>query len=299
MASHTPNRLQRIIRARDQLSAIYEPDCLLCEVRCGVARAENKRGACGLAADTPIYRRMLHFGEERELVPSYAVWLSGCNFLCTFCSDLDALRPPLPGSSWSIPALAEAIKTDLTSSRFPIRNLNFVGGDPSISLPYLADLAIALLEEVPDLPELLLNTNGYLTPEALRAAIDIFDIFVVDFKFGNDVCARQIAGPRRYLEALERNLDALATSGRNVWVRHLLMPGHLDCCTVPVLEACTRWPQAKVNVMPAFVAFNEPWAPLTAAEKRLGKELLVESGISLKYWDGRRLAQETTDSASS
>jgi putative pyruvate formate lyase activating enzyme len=282
-------RQARLERGRERLGAAYAPKCFLCEVRCGVERAAGKRGPCGLDDVTPVYRRLLHFGEERELVPSYAVWLAGCNFYCSFCSDEAALRPPLPGRAVSAEALAESIARDLLTTPYRVKNVNFVGGDPGVSLPYLADVALALLARVPELPPLLLNTNGYLTPEALEAAVDVFDVFVVDYKFGNDACARAIATPRRYTGVLDRNLERLARSGREVWVRHLLMPEHLSCCTVPVLERLAAWPALKVNVMPAFVGFGESWRSLRREEERRGRELLEGAALSHKYWAGERL----------
>jgi putative pyruvate formate lyase activating enzyme len=163
-------RLVRVERARQRLQALYEPECLLCEVRCRVNRRAGERGECGLAAETPVYRRLVHLGEELALVPSYTVWLSGCNFLCSFCSDAHALRPPLPGRVYPAEALAELIAGDLAASKRPVKNINFVGGEPSISLPYLCDVGLALLRRLPAAPPFLLNTNGYLTMGALEAA---------------------------------------------------------------------------------------------------------------------------------
>lgn len=283
-------RSARIVRARERLQAVYAPKCLLCEVRCAVNRAADARGVCGLAAETPVYRRLLHFGEERELVPSYTIWLAGCNFLCSFCSDEHALRPPLPGRVMSAEALGEAVAAELEATPYRVKNVNFVGGDPSISLPFLLDVAIALLERAPRVPPLLLNTNGYLTPEALAVALEVFEVFVVDYKFGNDRCAREIAMPRRYTAVLDRNLEALARSGREVWVRHLLMPDHLDCCTAPVLERLAAWPELRVNVMPAFVAFDDRWRSLRREETAQGRALLEAAPLARKYWAGERFA---------
>lgn len=62
------------------------------------------------------------------------------------------------------------------------------------------------------------------------------DIHVADFKFGNDACAERIAGVPRYVEIVERNLF-LARESADLIVRHLLLPGHFECCFLPV----ARW----------------------------------------------------------
>jgi putative pyruvate formate lyase activating enzyme len=263
---------------------------MLCEVQCGVDRSAGVRGACGLAESTPVYRRLIHLGEELPLVPSYAVWLAGCNFACSFCSDDHALRPPLPGEHLSATELADRIAADLTASTRQVRNINFVGGEPGISLPFIADVATALAERVERLPPLLLNTNGFLTTAALECAIELFEIFVVDWKFGNDECARQIGTPADYSAILERNLRLLEDSGRSVWVRHLLMPGHIDCCTHPVLARLeTHSEEIHVNVMPAFVAFDRRWSSLKAEEIASARAAYQKAAIGSRYWDGRPL----------
>jgi putative pyruvate formate lyase activating enzyme len=262
---------------------------MLCEIRCGVDRAGGQRGVCGLAEHTPVYRRMIHFGEERPLVPSYVIWLSGCNFLCTFCSELQHLRPDFPGEVLSPQTLAALIDDDLSTSRHRVKNLNFVGGEPAISLPYIADVVLALLERRERIPPLLLNTNGYLSPAVLEVALDMFEIFVVDLKFGNDRCARRLGGPKRYVETLHRVLELLHSSGREVWIRHLLMPDHIDCCTRPTLEAVVQWPDFRVNLMPAFVAFDRRWRSLRRDEVEAARRLFEQTDLPHRYWDGRPL----------
>ena len=44
------------------------------------------------------------------------------------------------------------------------------------------------------------------TPEAFRLLDGAVDVFVADFKYGNDQCAERIAKVDRYLEIVTRNL---------------------------------------------------------------------------------------------
>lgn len=303
----TPRWSLRAIR--DALDALHAP-CVLCEHRCGAMRRDGERGACGLDDGTVVYNRMLHVGEERELVPSYAIFLSGCSLLCSFCSEQEHLRPPFAGTTVTAADLAArvALHIEQLRQRIPlIRNINFVGGEPSIALPFIADFAAALEEALEAPPPLLLNTNGYLTPEAWALATHLCDLFVVDYKFGNDRCAESIGDIARYTQTLRRNLTALEAANSGVhqtasppvrpvelWVRHLVMPGHLECCTRP----CLAWlaqhlPSARVNVMPAFFPFrggtNTRWPQLDDEERERARQALVEARLPHPYWDGRRL----------
>jgi putative pyruvate formate lyase activating enzyme len=43
-------------------------------------------------------------------------------------------------------------------------------------------------------------------------------------------------------------------AGRRILVRHLLMPGHLDCCTRPVLQWLAQWPDLQVSLLAQYLA---------------------------------------------
>jgi putative pyruvate formate lyase activating enzyme len=271
-----------------RIDALFSP-CMACELRCGAARTQGQVGACGLGADSHVYNRLLHFGEEGPLVPSYTVYLSGCSMACSFCSEAAHLVAPFARPPTDPAAFARKVAPHLG----PARNVNFVGGEPSIQLPWIARF-VAELENCGTVPPLLCNTNGYMTPEGLEVALGLFSIWVVDLKFGNDRCAQQVSNTDDYDEVLRRNLRALHEAGVDLWVRHLLMPGHLDCCTRPVLAWCAEHlPNARVNVMPAFVPFphprNDTWDELDAPQRARGEAILRASGVHRPFFDGRSL----------
>ena len=291
---------------RERLEALYAP-CVLCEHRCGAMRPDGEQGACGLADEVVVYNRMLHMGEERELVPSYAMFTSGCSMLCSFCSEFEHLRPPFGRGGTEAGELAAKVAShlgQLAQQGIAAKNLNFVGGEPSIVLPWIASFVEALDELMEERPPILLNTNGYMTAEVLALATHLADIFVVDLKFGDDRCAEEIGDVPRYTEVLHRNLALLARSASGVgegglragvalWVRHLLMPDHLSCCTAPSLSwLAAHAPVARVNVMPAFFPFsggsNTRWRDLSAEEREEGRLLLDASGLVEGWFDGRR-----------
>jgi len=56
-----------------------------------------------------------------------------------------------------------------------------------------------------------------------------------------------------YWDTITHNLVLLADWGEDFSLRHLVMPGHVECCTYPVLEwIAARMPEAPVNVMAQF-----------------------------------------------
>jgi putative pyruvate formate lyase activating enzyme len=298
------------VQVGDRLRDLYSP-CVLCERRCGAHRTEGETGTCGLANEVFVYNRLIHLGEEGPLSPSYAIFLSGCSLACTFCSEWRHLQPPFERAPTTADELANAVISDLerAPARARPKNINFVGGEPTVALPFVAEFLAAADAIGAVLPAVLLNTNGFLTPSALALSTHLAELFVVDLKFGNDRCAQQVAGVGRYWGPLTRNLRALARQAFDddargnlhvplmpvtLWVRHLLMPGHLECCTEPSLAwLADNAPDAHVNVMPAFVpSFGDPrtrWPELSPSERHRAEVLLRDSRIMNAFFDGRSL----------
>jgi putative pyruvate formate lyase activating enzyme len=75
------------------------------------------------------------------------------------------------------------------------------------------------------------------------------DIYLTDFKFGNDACALRLCDAPGYLRVVTRN-HLMAASQGEVIVRHLVLPGHLECCTFPILDwLAEQMPSTPINVM--------------------------------------------------
>jgi putative pyruvate formate lyase activating enzyme len=102
----------------------------------------------------------------------------------------------------------------------------------------------------------------YLTPEAMQILSDVVDIWLPDFKWGNDRCAVNYSRIMRYFEVTSRN-HAMAYQNGDMIIRHLVMPGHVECCSKPILDwIAGNCPRALVNVMnqyrPEHLVLREP-----------------------------------------
>jgi putative pyruvate formate lyase activating enzyme len=137
-------------------------------------------------------------------------------------------------------------------------NINLVGGEPT---PNLHIIMQALNHTSVNVP-ILWNSNMYLTSEVMRILADVVDIWLPDFKWGNNHCALKYSRIMRYFEVVSRN-HAIAREDGDVIIRHLLMPGHVECCSKPVLNwIALNCPRALVNVMsqyrPEYLVLREP-----------------------------------------
>jgi putative pyruvate formate lyase activating enzyme len=241
--------------------------CFFCEWRCSVNRARGEKGVCGLDSRVRVATAFLHMGEEAPLVPSGTIFFTGCSFKCVYCQNWDISTRVENGAEVTPQELADiAVKLYLRGAK----NINYVGGNPDQQLHAILESLRYMDVNIP----LLWNTNMYMSTEALELLLDIVDIWLPDFKYGNDACARRLSGVQRYFEVVSRNHKTVCEAGRDIIIRHLVLPGHVECCTKPVLEwiskNCSR---ALVNIMDQYrpehlvARFPERWREIARRPK--------------------------------
>lgn len=202
--------------------------CNLCEHRCAANRQGGERGPCKADAIARVYKHRVEVGEESELVPAHLFYLSGCDLRCVFCIAEANAFDPRRGQ----PLTAEFFQEAVAWGRMQgARTLEWVGGEPTIHLPAILEA----MANCPGLPPVIWKSDFHFTDEALALLNGVVDVYLADFKFGNDACALRLAGIQRYGQIVTRNLIRAARQG-DLIVRHLLMPGHFDCCFRPVVS---------------------------------------------------------------
>jgi putative pyruvate formate lyase activating enzyme len=252
--------------------------CLLCEHRCGIDRSAGQRGPCK-AGDTPrLFRHRIEYGEELDLIPSHEFYLSGCDLRCVFCiAGIDAFDPSR-GRELTSDLFNDTVAWGVSQGA---RNIQWVGGEPTLHLPALLEL----MARCPDLPPVVWKSDFHFTPEALDLLDGAVDVYVADYKFGNEACAGRLGGGRDYLAIVQRNLLLAMDRGRLI-VRHLLMPGHLECCLVPVLNWLKEnLPDAEFSLRLGYLpswrssAFGELAHPLTKSDADAASRIVSDSGL--------------------
>jgi len=224
---------ERVEHARSVLQR-----CRLCHRRCGVDRTVGQRGFCGAGESARVYRHRGECGAEVALRPSHLFYLSGCNSRCGFCIGEHDAFDPLRGQPLNGRFLADALAVGRQQGAV---NLQWVGGEPTIHLPAILD-AMAGCET---LPPVVWKSNFFSTMECNALLDGIVDYFVADLKFGNDACARRIAGVEGYMDIVHQNL-LWAREKACLIVRHLVLPGHEACCLRPTLD----WLQRNLPTVP-------------------------------------------------
>lgn len=240
----------------------------------------GERGPCKAGVVPRLFRHRIEYGEERELIPSHLFYLSGCDLRCVFCIAEANAFDPSRGQALERSSFTAALDWGIAQGA---KTLQWVGGEPTIHLPAILDV-MAGCEE---LPPVVWKSDFHGSPEAFELLAGAVDVFVADFKFGNDRCAQRLAGIDNYLGTLTRNLR-LASSQADLIVRHLLLPGHFECCYQPIVRWMQReLPQAKFSLrdgyLPRWQAQHvaELQRPLPPSAGRQARELAQEARLNL------------------
>jgi len=219
--------------------------CHMCERRCGVNREQGEPGYCGVTGIPRIASNFLHFGEEAEIVPSHTVFFSGCTFRCAYCQNWDIAVDPRCGSPAEAVALAASLRDGAAQGS---RNANFVGGDPTPALHIILETLASLAEQGVNLP-IIWNSNMYASSQALCLLDGAIDVYLGDFRYGNNDCALRYSSAEDYFGVVSRNFLTAYRQGEII-LRQLLLPGHFSCCTAPIMQwVASRMPDVYFNLM--------------------------------------------------
>jgi putative pyruvate formate lyase activating enzyme len=202
--------------------------CRLCSHNCGVNRTTGERGRCGLGMDATVAECFVHIGEEGPINPSLVISLAGCGLRCRYCQQWAILTP----SAVAGRTLDRSLWTTIDATA--ARSLSFAGGNPDESvaavLAFLADS-----HEQPLLP-IVWNCHSYTSKVTLDLLDGVVDVYLADFKYGNDACGERLSGVASYMTVASAVIDGMLRQDVSVIVRLLVLPGHNECCSARILE---------------------------------------------------------------
>ncbi|HWN97503.1 MAG TPA: radical SAM protein [Methylomirabilota bacterium] len=208
-------------------------------------RIVGELGLCHAGVSARVFSAQLEVADELELIPTFAIAFSGCDLRCAFCITGAQSWNARAGESFDAIQLAAKVRRALARGA---RSVMILGGEPTIHLPSVIELVSAL----PDEARLVWKTNAHGSGEA-RALLDgLFDVWLADCKFGNDECAQRLARVPNYTAVVRENL-LWARAYSELIVRHLLMPGHVECCWRPIAAwLASELPGVKVSLRGGF-----------------------------------------------
>ncbi|MEM2487811.1 MAG: radical SAM protein, partial [Thermoproteota archaeon] len=194
-----------------------------------------------------------------------------CNFgPCVFCQNWDISSDPENGTEVDPRTLALISKRLRTEGA---ANINYVGGDPT---PNLHTILASLKHLNVNVPQLW-NSNMYCSVETMKLLAEVIDIWLPDFKYGNNECAKRLSKVDDYFEVVSRN-HKIAYENGDMIIRHLVLPNHIECCTKPVLKWISEnTPKVLVNIMeqyhPDYLVARNPEKYPDIARRPASKEM--------------------------
>ncbi|MHA1881799.1 MAG: radical SAM protein [Candidatus Thorarchaeota archaeon] len=248
-------QLSSLLDLKNEIAQRILQDCHFCERRCGINRLQDETGWCKLGASSRVSSAFLHTGEEAPLVPSGTIFFSSCCLACVFCQNADISTQPDSGqiiSEQELAAVAEELRKDGAI------NINYVGGDP---VPNTHTIIGSLRYQTSNVTQLW-NSSMFCSEETMNLLMGLMDVWLPDFKYGNNECGERLSGVKSYFDIVSRN-HLMAYESGEVIIRHLVLPNHIECCTIPLLEWIAKnLPNCMVNIMaqyrPEYRILREP-----------------------------------------
>lgn len=214
--------------------AEYE-HCTLCPRQCGADRYKTA-GYCGQTAELSIDSFLLHFGEEPPITHkrgSGTVFFNGCSLQCPYCQNMQISQQPVHPNVYTMDGFVSSLERLIDQGA---ENLNFV--TPDHYLPHIAAAVRHLRSKGIDITAVY-NCSGYDTVDNLKAASEVIDIFLIDYKYADKDCAAYCGMPdypdvaAKAVEYLLRTKGSLVCDkdGKGLSgtiVRHLILPSFTD-----------------------------------------------------------------------
>lgn len=215
--------------------------CELCEHLCKVNRWKGEKGFCQAGDKLTVSSQFWHHGEERFFVPSYTIFMGNkCSFRCLFCQNFDISQLDHFAEEFKPQELAWILDEQ---RRKGVLNWNWVGSEPTPSLFFILITLKYCNENCPN----IWNSNFYMSEKSMQLLKGIVDVYLSDFKYGDDKCAKRLSKVDNYLAIVKRN-HLLAFKDSELVIRHLILPNHFNCCSKPILDFIAKNFRDKVIV---------------------------------------------------
>ncbi|MEN3009226.1 radical SAM protein [Pseudothermotoga sp.] len=276
----------------DKLYELLE-SCTLCPRNCRVNRFGSKDGACRTGVKPIVSSFGPHFGEESFLVGfggSGTIFFTNCNLSCVFCQNW-TISQMHEGEEIEVKDLASIM---LKLQRMNCHNINLVS--PTHQVPMIVEALIYAFESGLRIP-IVYNCGGYESVQTLKLLEGIVDIYMPDFKYGDDEKALKYSKITNYTTIAKRSLEEMfrqvgplkiehGIATRGVFVRHLVMPNDVSSSERVLELIASVSVEIPVNIMaqyyPAFKAYNYPEINKRVTHDELDRALKKARELGLK-----------------
>ena len=232
--------------------------CTQCPRQCNVDRSFSK-GYCNEYEKIKIAKYCL-FNFEEPLISgkngSGAIFFCGCSLKCVFCQNYD-ISSLDRGKEISVEELAQIFKY-----------LESIGAE-NINLVNPTHYAIQIIEALkiyrPSIP-IVYNTHGYEKIETLKLLAPYIDVYLPDFKYYDNACAKKYSNCCDYVDVTKKALKFMREQKKDIIkdgkilsgmiVRHLIMPLMTDQSILILSWIKQNLPNTMVSLMAQYIPYG-------------------------------------------
>ena len=209
--------------------------CHLCPRNCSVNRLKEEKGFCKSGKNPIIASWNPHFGEEPPIsghLGSGTIFFTNCTLKCSFCQNY-----PISQLGEGNEETVEFLSSMMVSLQEKgCHNINLV-----TPTHFVLQILQALLFAIPKgfkIP-LVYNSSGYESLNTLKLLDGIIDIYLPDFKYGDDKQGKiysnvpdyfsktKLAIKEMYRQVGDLKLDKKGIARKGLLIRHLILPNDL------------------------------------------------------------------------
>ena len=213
-------------------------NCTVCPRNCEVDRTTGKLGTCQSGENPIVSSYTLHFGEEPVLSGTRGagnIFFGNCNLRCVSCQNYVISQNPKIEKQHEV-SVEELADIMLELQQQGSHNIGLVS-PTHFSVPILKAIHIASQKGL-NLP-IIYNTNGYDSLEVLNLYKDVIDIYLPDFKYGDNETGRIYSKASKYFDHAKKAVkemynqvgsNLIYKNGvvvRGLIIRHLILPNGL------------------------------------------------------------------------
>jgi pyruvate formate lyase activating enzyme len=269
--------------------------CHLCAHECLIG--DGRRGICGVRENRDgvlfslVYGKLISEAvdpiEKKPLfhflpgTKTFSIATVGCNFTCLHCQNYSISQ--LPGDGREIAGeMVSSERVVALARQTGCQSIAYTYTEPTIFLEYAMDTAkLASLEGLKN----VFVTNGYITPEALRAMRPYLDGANIDLKAFSDEFYRTVCGAR--LQPVLDSIRLYKELGIWIEVTTLVIPNHND--SEEEISKIARFladidphlPWHVTQFYPTHRLRDQPRTPLKTLEK--ARQIGIKAGLKYVY----------------
>ncbi len=205
--------------------------CKDCPRNCNIDR-NKQSGFCGAKNKIVVSKVIENFKWEEPCISgekgTLAIFFAGCNLRCCFCQNAQISR---------------AVKGD---EYFPkdfllflqSYDLNKFSAIELITPSHYSSLLCETFENFSSPVPLIWNSSGYENTDIIEKVSSFVNVFLPDFKYGEDYLAREFSIVNDYVEVATQAIKKMSQLKKNIFdkgllkqgvlIRHLILPGHIE-----------------------------------------------------------------------